>query len=124
MSAITFTPPPSAMKAAAHAMVANARRKGVIKDLVCCECGAGNAHAHHEDYSKPNEITPLCPPCHRKRHAALGWGIRKPSGKAWRATLTFSLPTELRASLEKIATQNGCSLSELIRNHFSSTLTA
>ena len=56
-------------------MVANARRKGALKDLVCCKCGAADAHAHHEDYTKPNEIVPLCPSCHRKRHSELGSGV-------------------------------------------------
>ena len=103
-------------------MVTDARKKGVIGNLTCCECGADKAHAHHEDYTKPNEITPLCASCHRKRHSELGWGVRKPSGKAWRSTLTFSLPVGLRASLGALASEQGITVSELICRHFSSTL--
>jgi len=37
-------------------------------------------------------------------------------------SLTFKLPTELRASLEALAKADGRSLSDYIRRHFASTL--
>ncbi len=36
----------------------------------CVECGTTeDLHAHHEDYSKPLEVTPLCGTHHRQLHA-------------------------------------------------------
>jgi hypothetical protein len=34
----------------------------------CKGCGEQAKHYHHEDYSKPLEVTPLCISCHKKRH--------------------------------------------------------
>jgi ribosomal protein S27AE len=34
----------------------------------CVFCGASNAQAHHEDYSKPLEVTWMCPRCHSAYH--------------------------------------------------------
>ena len=35
----------------------------------CQVCGAkAKLHGHHEDYSKPLEVTWVCRPCHRKIH--------------------------------------------------------
>ena len=36
----------------------------------CCKCGSKSwLQRHHEDYSKPTEVTFLCAACHRKEHA-------------------------------------------------------
>ncbi|UTI65577.1 hypothetical protein NBH00_05050 [Paraconexibacter antarcticus] len=34
----------------------------------CASCGASKVEAHHTDYSKPKEITWLCPTCHGQQH--------------------------------------------------------
>lgn len=35
----------------------------------CCKCGSKNwLQRHHEDYSKPTDVTFLCAACHRKEH--------------------------------------------------------
>ena len=34
----------------------------------CVDCGIQAAEYHHEDYSKPLEVEPLCKLCHVKRH--------------------------------------------------------
>lgn len=47
--------------------VNNAIRKGTLKRQGCMVCGE-KAHAHHEDYSKPLEITWLCPAHHSELH--------------------------------------------------------
>lgn len=33
-----------------------------------CSCGKQAAEYHHEDYSKPLDVIPLCKKCHTKRH--------------------------------------------------------
>jgi len=44
--------------------------KGHIQRLPCIKCG-NNAEAHHEDYTKPLDITWLCFTHHRERHEEL-----------------------------------------------------
>jgi hypothetical protein len=51
----------------AHIIVGNSIRAGSITRHGCQICG-GKAHAHHEDYSKPLEITWLCPTHHSELH--------------------------------------------------------
>ena len=48
----------------------NAVRDGRIhKPDTCSSCGSNNTiHGHHEDYSKPLEVTWLCPSCHKAVH--------------------------------------------------------
>lgn len=52
----------------ASALVRKAYVKGLIDKQPCEKCGEKNAHAHHEDYDKPLEVTWLCHKCHRERH--------------------------------------------------------
>lgn len=54
-----------------HIVVGNAIKRGLIVPERCFRCGAEKAQAHHEDYSKPFEITWLCEPCHGARHREL-----------------------------------------------------
>ena len=47
-------------------------KKGYIPkptDCICAHCNAQAQEYHHEDYSKPLDVIPLCKPCHIKRHA-------------------------------------------------------
>jgi len=52
----------------AQRKVQNAIQTGKIIRGNCKECNIPNAHAHHEDYSKPMEIIWLCAKCHSKLH--------------------------------------------------------
>lgn len=55
-----------------------ATRKGALKhhSAVRCErCHRPSQVKHHEDYSKPLEVTYLCQKCHMARHKELGWGV-------------------------------------------------
>lgn len=44
-------------------------RNGIVKRGSCLVCGEQNAQAHHEDYSKINEIAWLCHKHHRRVHS-------------------------------------------------------
>ena len=47
--------------------------KRIAVPLCCPRCGAtGELHAHHENYSRPLDVTWLCPSCHRRHHMSLG----------------------------------------------------
>lgn len=55
----------------AHRTVHNAVRRGKLPRvtlLACEDCGGKADNYHHEDYSKPLDVIPLCHSCHRKRH--------------------------------------------------------
>lgn len=56
---------------AAHQAVATAIRNGTLSRQPCSVCGAGRAHAHHDDYSKPLSVIWLCHRHHMERHAML-----------------------------------------------------
>lgn len=58
-------------KAKAHAMVWHRIRTGELVPQPCERCGESKTHAHHEDYTKPLEVTWLCQPCHVARHKEL-----------------------------------------------------
>lgn len=45
----------------------NALRRGEIERGDCVDCGGEGQEMHHEDYSKPLDVTWLCVPCHVKR---------------------------------------------------------
>lgn len=55
-------------KAAARAAVQSAVRAGRLRQQPCVICGAPKSQAHHEDYSKPLEVTWLCSRHHGERH--------------------------------------------------------
>ena len=64
-------------KAKAHRWVADKISRGVITRQPCCRCGSENdVHAHHDEYSKPDQIMWLCRLHHRERHVEIG----KPMG--------------------------------------------
>ena len=62
-------------KVLAHDRVRRAKEAGILVPGPCEVCGATNAHAHHEDYSKPLEVRWICQPCHNAVHA----GERRPT---------------------------------------------
>ena len=56
---------------AAHKVVVVAIRNGMLVRRPCEICGAENARAHHEDYSKPLDVRWLCQIHHVARHREL-----------------------------------------------------
>ena len=61
-------------KYVAHYAVSNAIRDGRLIRGSCEVCGAENAHAHHDDYTKPLEVRWLCRKHHLEHH---GWKSRE-----------------------------------------------
>ena len=58
-------------KYAAQRYVANhvrARRWPKASIFLCAECDSHAQEYHHEDYTQPALVEPLCIPCHHKRH--------------------------------------------------------
>jgi hypothetical protein len=43
------------------------RRGKLMRPDTCADCSAPPEEMHHEDYSKPLEVTWLCCRCHRRR---------------------------------------------------------
>ena len=60
------------LKYAANATVTNALRLGDLVRQPCAKCGDADSEAHHEDYSKPLDVTWLCRPCHNRAHGRQG----------------------------------------------------
>ncbi len=57
------------LKRRAHVITGNAIRDGRLVQEPCERCGAEeNIDAHHEDYTKPLDVTWLCRTCHGIRH--------------------------------------------------------
>jgi hypothetical protein len=54
------------LKAAAHAAVACASRRGTLVRQTCQVCGSARSHAHHDDYSKPLTVRWLCALHHKE----------------------------------------------------------
>lgn len=57
------------VRRAAHVILNNALRKGVVEKLPCFICG-GHAEAHHPDYDRPLDVTWLCNKHHNEIHLA------------------------------------------------------
>jgi len=55
-------------KARVHKLVKKALESGVLISEPCEICGLLKVEAHHEDYSKPLDVTWLCRTHHRERH--------------------------------------------------------
>jgi hypothetical protein len=53
----------------ARRKAAYAIHRGKLLRGPCEMCGKPDAHAHHDDYTKPLEVRWLCKPCHNKYHA-------------------------------------------------------
>lgn len=58
-------------KVRAHSKVKKAIEKGFLSPLnecICIDCGKEAKEYHHEDYSKPLDVIPVCISCHNLRH--------------------------------------------------------
>lgn len=56
---------------ATYCKVYRAKKRGILQvPARCPHCGSDETpiHAHHEDYSKPFQVTWLCPRCHHAHH--------------------------------------------------------
>lgn len=63
---------------AARIIVGNAIRDGKLTPQACERCSYGiGVQAHHEDYSKPLDVTWLCKPCHGMRHREINEDRRR-----------------------------------------------
>ena len=58
-------------KRRAQKVVARAIKRGALVRQPCIICGHAPAHAHHEDYTKPLDVTWLCMKHHMDRHQEL-----------------------------------------------------
>ena len=58
-------------KVAAHMAVRSAVRQGKLAKSTCEVCGCSDAHAHHDDYSRPLDVIWLCKKHHEARHVEL-----------------------------------------------------
>ena len=56
------------LRSRAWSAVHKAVKNGTLEKLPCEACGDPNAHAHHDDYSKPLDVVWLCQPHHAARH--------------------------------------------------------
>ena len=63
--------PDAQLRMTVQRMVYLARKLGILVKQPCQRCGDPKSLAHHEDYSRPLEVTWLCTPCHGLRHAEL-----------------------------------------------------
>jgi len=62
-------------RARAREIAKYAVRSGKIKRMPCEMCNSKKSHHHHEDYSKPLDLTWLCQKHHVERHKEKdGWG--------------------------------------------------
>ena len=77
----------------AHSFVTKALRAGTLTRQPCARCGSLSSVAHHEDYSKPLDVTWLCRRHHMLRHTEIGV-IRKPN------ITTVVLPADLAEAVD------------------------
>ena len=92
-------------KVLAHALVAEAVRKGLLYRFQHCQdCAVRtNTKAHHEDYTKPLDVEWLCQRCHTYRHlpppternwAMLAWSESHPEESYRQIGKHFGLSAE------------------------------
>lgn len=60
--------PENRIKIKARGKIKHLCRVGKVTRGSCEKCGEPNAHAHHEDYSKPLDVRWLCSKCHGLEH--------------------------------------------------------
>jgi hypothetical protein len=58
-------------KIAIYSKLSKAIKSGRVKKTPCIVCGSVKSQAHHEDYSKPLDVTWLCVRHHADRHIHL-----------------------------------------------------
>ena len=58
----------------ARQKVSYALKSGKLTKAPCVICGSEKAHAHHDNYDRPLDVTWLCAVHHKERHKSLGWG--------------------------------------------------
>ena len=63
--------PAERQKYLAWKKVENALKAGKLNRKQCERCGDPKSQAHHDDYSKPLEVTWLCAKDHKARHREL-----------------------------------------------------
>ncbi len=66
-----------------HDMLNSYVRMGIVKKEPCSVCGNTNSQGHHNDYTKPLEVTWLCSKHHMKLHRIDG----KPAYKPFRVVI-------------------------------------
>ena len=77
----------------------------------CAHCDSTAEHYHHEDYTKPLEVTPLCNDCHRKVH-----GKGRKSGRK----ITLYLPDGFYERIEdciELLAEEGVDVTDEKRGH-------
>ena len=52
----------------ARKKIAHLKERDILKDQPCEICGAKKAEMHHDDYSKPLQVRPLCKKHHWEFH--------------------------------------------------------
>lgn len=119
----TFEKSPGKMNAR-RVVEAAIKAGALIKPDACSLCGKTNCRieAHHEDHSKPLDVTWLCVSCHRKRDHQIRKDkgiIEKPNG---RRKLTDDQVREIRSSslsYSKLSKKYGVSISVLqkVKHH-------
>lgn len=62
---------PDPAKEVARYTLRYAVKKGTVQKLPCRVCGKHNSQGHHEDYTKPLDVTWLCQQHHSDRHREL-----------------------------------------------------
>lgn len=62
--------PESHQKLKARSLTRARIRSGLLARQPCEVCGAGTVEAHHDDYSRPDDVRWLCPDHHREHHRA------------------------------------------------------
>lgn len=60
--------PAQRMKDTARSYAGVYKRRGILQEQGCSICHAPDAEMHHEDYSKPLDVTWLCRDCHQMTH--------------------------------------------------------
>lgn len=60
--------PLAKLKSNARALANQYEKRGKLKKQTCFGCGSPDTQKHHEDYTKPLEVTWLCRACHLDYH--------------------------------------------------------